>query len=247
MATTVMEMRLDEMTLLHRWLALVQPQHPTIPQPLLECYASCAGDPSLEALAEAVPCTVDNAGAWGKLLDASLLAPDVYRDLFAAEDALADRRGQWQRYQDDARATSHRLADLQREIEAAKAYQHTLLDPEEQAALTTKIADLDQARVDLLRHQGDLPGIGALIQQALTEAQMALAEAETALRDVQEAHLQATEAAWLREALAAVEPVCALLLQARWLDAAWQRLGEQPNREHGTGHIRERLLQALRA
>jgi DNA repair exonuclease SbcCD ATPase subunit len=236
---------IDETSFAHRWLESVQQGHPQIPEPLLHCFFESEAQPTAEAITACLGCDVEQAEAWRRVLDVHLISPSLYVPLFAAEDALSERRMQQQNYQADCRATSARLAELQRQIEGTLAYSH--LDQSQAAEVKERLEDLDRERVDLLRHQADLPGVGQLIEHALNEARAQLTTAQQALQEAQVAHLQDVEDCWLQEGLALLEPVRTHVYQAQWLDAAWERLGIKPSVEQGSGRLRDVLVQRLRS
>jgi hypothetical protein len=105
---------------------------------------------------------------------------------------------------------------------------------------------LDAARVDLLRHQNDLPGAGKVIEAQMADALSTLTQAQTALKAAQVEGLQQVEEVWLAELLDALEPAAALLAQAPWLTQAWQKLGVEAGREHGQERLRAAALARLR-
>jgi hypothetical protein len=232
------------MAIYHRWLSVVQQAHPDAPDALLEAFWIADGTLTTETLAVACALSSDEAEAWRRYLTVHLCAPSHYRPVFAAEEVMSTHRVQWSHYQEDCRATSQRLADVQREIEGTLAYSH--LGEPQAAEVKARLEDLDRDRVDLLRHQGDLPGVGRLIEAALDTAAVVLGEAEAALHHAQEAHIQQVEDAWLAEALALCEPLRRLLRQAHALDAAWERLGVTPSPETGRRRLFEALLAVLR-
>jgi hypothetical protein len=228
----------------HRWLLLTQAQHPQVPERLLAAFAAGEGALAVETVATCLDCPPEDAASWCRYLQAHLIPPAHYRDVFASEDRLSERRMQWESFQADGRVTNARLAELDRLIQGHKAYAH--LGEVEAAEVEEKLTQLDQERVDLLRHQADLPGVGAIIQQALTEAQEALAGAEETFREAQVAHLQDVEDSWLQEALALVEPARRHLHLARVLDQVWERLGVKASHDTGSGRLRDAALAALR-
>ena len=116
----------------------------------------------------------------------------------------------------------------------------------QKAEVQGKLDALDQERVDLLRHQSDLPGVEQLIEHQLTEAKAALEHAAADLQQVRLEALAAVEAEWLEELLAALEPPRLLLDQAPWLDQAWEQLGVPPSPEHGHARLLDVALRRLR-
>jgi hypothetical protein len=239
--TTTME-TLDQITLTERWITRMQQEHPQIPAVLLRLYAETEVWP--DDIAAALGCDAAIAADWDRVLTAHLLSAGHYEALFAAEDAVSERRVQWSHYQEDCRATAQRLADLQREIEGTLAYSH--LGEEQASEVKARLEALDAERVDLLRHQADLPGVGRLIEAALETAHVVLGEAEGALQALQQADLQEVEESWLREALALCDPLRRLLHQAHTLDQAWERLGTKPSTATGRGRLKDAVLAALR-
>jgi len=237
---------IDEVAFGWRWLTEMQQQHPDISELVLRCYFEHEATPSVADLQEALTCDEAHAANWQRVLSVRLVSPGEYTDVFAAEDAVQAAQDAMQRYQDDVRATTQRLQELQRQIEASKAYAHSLTDQEELAEVEAKITALDEERVAVLRHQGDLPGVGTLLEHQVTEAKAALEAAEAVLKAAQVEHLQAVEDAWLQEVLALLEPVQTLLGQGGWLDQSWARLGVTPGREHGKARLQEVALARLR-
>jgi hypothetical protein len=230
----------------YRWLSVQMAAHPDIPEEALRCYFECEAAPTVADLQDALGCDDATAAGWLRVLAVRLIHPGHYPALFDAEDAVSQCQQQQQRYQDDVRTTTQRLAELQQQIEATLAYHHSLADGGEQAELQARLDALDEERVALLRHQGDLPGTGRLIAQAVAEAQAALSAAQTTLAAVQVEQLQAVEETWLAELLDALEPAVRLLTQAQWLTQAWQKQGREPGREHGQERLRAAALARLR-
>jgi hypothetical protein len=241
---TTLQAELTELVMLERWVGVMTQQHPQIPEALIRLYAEDERCPDAEAIAAALGCETAQAEDWRKVLEAHLLSPAYYTEVFAAEDHVSERRMQQQRYQDDCRATAQRLTELQREIEGTKAYAH--LGEEQAAEVRDKIELLDQERVDLLRHQGDLPGVGRQIDAALEAVHVVLGEAQAALEQAQVDHLQDVETAWLQEAIALCEPLRHLLRLAQYLDERWEAVGVTPGLEHGRRRILEAVQSALR-
>jgi chromosome segregation ATPase len=214
--------------------------HPDIPEAVLQRYFECQAAPTVADLQDALGCDEEHATGWQLVLQIRLIHPGHYGDLFAAEDVLAERRQQQQRFQDDCHDTAQRLQELQQQLEATTAYAYSLSDAEEQAEVEAKREALDEARVTLLRHQSDLPGAGRLIEHDLAQARSALSAAQETLKAVQVDALTQVEETWLHELRAALEPAVLLLTQAQWLSARWQQLGVEPGHAHG----RQRLLDA---
>jgi hypothetical protein len=237
---------IDEAAFGWRWLTEMQQQHPDIPEPVLRCFFEHEAEPSVAAIQEALSCDTAHAANWHRVLSVRLVSPGEYVAVFAAEDALTACQQSRQRFQDDAQQTQARLADLQRQIAASKAYALSLTDPEEQAEVQRKVEALDQDRVTVLRHQGDLPSVGMLLEHQLTEAKAALEQADVVLKAAQTEALQQVEEQWIQELITALEPAQALLGQAGWLDQGWARLGVTPGREHGAERLRAAALARLR-
>jgi hypothetical protein len=245
MTTAVHDVSLEALACTERWLALMREAHPQFPEPLLRLFAEADAAPTSEAIAACLDCDVAHAEAWRRVVATHLVSPSHYAPRFAAEDTLSERRMQHQNYQDDCRATRARLAELQREIEGTLAYSH--LGESQAAEVQERLEALDHERVDLLRHQADLPGAGALIQDALNEAHAQVAQAHEALQHAQVAHLQDVEDAWLHEGLTLLQPLRVLVHQAQTLDQAWERLGVKASAEVGSGRLRDTLVQQLRS
>ena len=238
---------LDETTFAYRWLATpMQQEHPDVPEALCICFFDHDAAPSLAAVMEALACDEVTAEGWQRVLAVRLVSPGHYVEVFQAEDALSAGQHQQMRYQHDVQQTQARLAELQTQIEGALAYHHSLSDGEEQAIVQAKLEALDTERVTVLRHQGDLPGAGRLIEHQLGEAKAALQAAEDALQAVRVEELHAVEEQWLQEVLDTLAPVQALLTQAGWLSTAWQALGVTPGPEHGQARLRDVALRRLR-
>jgi hypothetical protein len=237
---------LADVAFAHRWLSIIREQHPDIPEVVLECFFEREAEPTVADIQEVLSCDQAHAANWQRVLSVRLVSPGEYVAPFAAQDALTACQQAWQRYQDDVRATTQRLQELQRQIEASKAYGLSLSDPEEQAEVQSKVEVLDQERVATLRHQSDLPGVGTLLEHQVTEAKTAREAAEAALKAAQAEALQQVEEQWIQELIMALEPAQMLLGQAGWLDQSWERLGVTPGREHGKARLHEAALSRLR-
>jgi hypothetical protein len=237
---------IDEAHFAHRWLATQTAAHPDIPEVVLRAFFECQAEPSIADLQEALGCDTAHATSWQRVLAVRLISPGHYVEAFEAEDGLTACQQQQMRYQEDCHATGQRLRELQEQIEAGLAYLHALTDGGEQAEVQDRLEALDQERVDLLRHQGDLPGVGRLIEAHLAEAQAALDAAAAALVQVEVESLQQVEEQWQAELLAALEPAVLLLTQAAWLNQAWEKQGVEPGHAHGKERLREVLLSRLR-
>jgi tRNA nucleotidyltransferase/poly(A) polymerase len=237
---------LADVAFAHRWLSIIREEHPDIPEVVLACFFEYEAVPSVADIQEALACDQAHAANWHRVLSVRLVSPGEYVAPFAAQDALTACQQAWQRFQDDVRATTQRLQELQRQIEASKAYAHSLTDAEEQAEVQSKVEALDEERVATLRHQSDLPGVGRLLEHEMATAKAALEAAEAALKAAQVESLQQAEEQWQQELLTLLEPAQMLLSQGGWLDQAWQKLGVAPGREHGKERLREAALARLR-
>ena len=125
MSTTVPDApTIDAVEVAYRWLDAIKPATAQVPQPLLELFFTAMTEqdalPEVAAIAGTLGCPEAEAEAWGAWLEAHLIHPGHYAPLFAAEDALAERRTQWQNYQQDVSTTAARLAELSRRLRGRK-------------------------------------------------------------------------------------------------------------------------------
>jgi hypothetical protein len=185
----------------------------------------------------------EHAEAWRRYLEVHLCAPRHYRPVFAAEDVVSTHRVQWSHFQEDCRATSQRLAELQTQMEGTLAYSH--LGEQQASEVKERLEALDAERVDLLRHQNDLPGVGQLIHAALETAQAALGEAETTLHQAQVAHHHAQHVARCEARRAQVAPLVAGRREDTIFDERCKALGLDPY-DWGSRAIWEPALAPLR-
>lgn len=237
MSTTtvsVPEVDVDTLPSYHRWLALVSPQHPQLPRHLLKLYFEVDGCPEVEAIAERYEVSLENAGSWQRLLEASLIAPSAYAPVFAAEDAIAVCRQGWQAHEAEVHQMRQRVDTLTAEIRQLDGEKHLDRTPEELTAINAKIAQFDDERATLLRRLEDKPEAGAVIQRALQDTEAALKTAEAALAAAIRTHREQVERQWMQEGLARLEAALCLLRQCGWLGKEAQ------------ARVRDKLIQAVR-
>jgi hypothetical protein len=215
--------------LCYRWRIASHQRVPQIPEELLTLYYDAlevGSSVSVDAIATALHCDAEEAVYWQATGSVWLLDPHLYTPLFEAEDALADCRTQRTAYVLDVKATEDRLAALDEAIAVSKNY--ALLSDQHAAEMESKIAALDQERVDLLRHQErDLPAMRELLEAEERTVRDRLQDAQEAIDEAFSQQVDAVQAQWTQEALERTEPVLEVLRRARTLDEAAKALGRQ--------------------
>ena len=252
MATTVSGIGSNEITssdvaFAHKWLSRVQHDFPQASEVLLTVYFESEADPSADAIAEALNCSLDAAEAWRRYLQASLISPGHYLPLFESEDVLVAARMQHRSYSDEVHQVATRIADLSTQIHRDLSYKHSLTDEHELQTWEDKITALDTERLTSQRRQQDLDAARPMVEQAQRDAQAQVEAAQEGLQQARIESLQQVEAEWLRETVEALAPALEVLRYGAYLDQSWKRLGIEPSRDTGAGRIKAAVIEAIRS
>jgi hypothetical protein len=234
----------------YRWLGEAHPLAPDASEAMLQAYFAAWMDtdapPSIEELVGALDCDEAVAESWLSYLLPRLLDPRHYGFVFAAEEAMNTHRQQREAFQLRCQQVQERLTALDAEIVALDRLGDVSEERRDEA--DKAIAPLRQERRELLTSQErELPAQAQLYSREGEEVKRQLEVVQHALQGARQTHLQAVEADWIAESLAALQPLLAQHYQRmRHVDEARRQLGQEPSREHGMGRLVETLVQAVR-
>jgi hypothetical protein len=222
----------------------MQAEHPDLPEAVLRAYFEHEAEPAIADIREALDCDEAQAEGWRKMLAVRLVSPAAYSALFAAQEAVRERQRQWQRYEDDVRATAAELAAVHQAIELKRAESHL---PAYEAEATKELARLDEDDARLRRKTERLPGTGRLVEAKLAEATAALEQAEALLHQEEVEAFEQVQASWRDELVRLLEPLEQHLAQAAWLTQRGAQLQLEPGHgAYGQEWLRTIALARLR-